>query len=106
MRNLKKLTLDHAAINVDDISNSVEWYATTLGACIDYADDTWAMLDISGTKVALTVKSQHPPHLAFRVENILDLGPDYREHRDGSCYVYKNDPDGNTIELIYWRNSE
>ena len=104
MGNSRSLTFDHVAINVEDVNNTVEWYTHSLGATIDYIDDTWAMLDVNGTKLALTVESQHPPHLAFRVEDISDLGADYREHRDGSCYVYKDDPDGNTIELIYWRN--
>ena len=99
-----KLTLDHIAINVDNIEDSVMWYKNTTGATVDYTDDTWAMLDIDGTKIALTVASQHPPHVAFRVSTLEELGPDYREHRDGSCYVYRVDPSGNTVELIYWRN--
>ena len=104
MSNLKDLKFDHIAINVEDISLSAEWYKNTLAAVVDYIDDTWAMLDVSGTKIALTTKSQHPPHFAFCVNDISDLGEDYREHRDGSCYVYRSDPDGNTIELIHWRS--
>jgi len=103
---MSKLILDHIAVNVRDIAESVAWYKKTVGAKVEYADETWGMLDIKGTKMALTVESQHPPHTAFRVSTLNDLGPDYREHRDGSCYVYKMDPDGNTIELIYWRSDD
>ena len=103
MTNLK---LDHIAINVKDIDESVAWYTDKFGATISYKDKTWAMLEIGGLKLALTITDQHPPHTALRVMSLEDLGPDYREHRDGSCYVYKSDPDGNTIELIYWRDND
>jgi catechol 2,3-dioxygenase-like lactoylglutathione lyase family enzyme len=96
---------DHIALSVKDITESVRWYEHTLQASVLYKDETWAMLEVSGVKLALTIPTQHPPHLAFAVDDIKELGSQYREHRDGSCYVYKCDPDGNTIELIYWRNN-
>ena len=100
-----KLKFDHLAVVVKDISSRVEWYVENLDAKIEYADKTWALLEIGGSKIALTLQEQHPAHVAFRVPKLENLGPDYREHRDGSCYVYKCDPDGNTVELIYWRNN-
>jgi len=103
---MSNVSLDHIAINVQDITESVQWYSKTFGAKVEYIDDTWAMLDIGGTKLALTIPNQHPSHTAFRVESLDELGPDYREHRDGSCYVYIDDPSGNVIELIYWRKEE
>jgi catechol 2,3-dioxygenase-like lactoylglutathione lyase family enzyme len=101
---MSKLVLDHIAINVEDISIAAEWYRKELGARLEYTDTTWGMLDINGSKLALTVQSQHKPHVAFRVQSLAELGPEYHEHRDGSCYIYKVDPDGNTVELIYWRS--
>ena len=98
------LEFDHVAINVDDIKLAVDWYVGDLNATVKYVDETWAMLDVNGISIALTIPGQHPPHTAFRVNCLEDLGPDYHEHRDGSCYVYRSDPFGNTIELIYWRN--
>ena len=97
------LDLDHVAVNVDNIKTAVEWYTNNLGAEVTYIDETWAMLEVGTARLALTISNQHPPHTAFRVASLDDLGPDYREHRDGSCYVYINDPSGNVIELIYWR---
>jgi len=96
---------DHIALSVKDIDTSVDWYERSLQASVLYKDETWAMLEVGGIKLALTVFTQHPPHIAFAVGDIKELGAQYREHRDGSCYVYKCDPDGNTVELIYWRNN-
>lgn len=98
------MKLDHIAINVKDIQKSINWYVTRLSATVDYCDTTWAMLDCSGTKVALTISDQHPPHIGFTVDNIEDLPGPAKYHRDGSAYVYKEDPDGNTVEYIYWPN--
>jgi len=99
-----KLSFDHVAVNVKNIPASVEWYKQTLGARVAYQDDTWAFLEAAGVRIALTLKSQHPAHLAF------DVGPEpdeeflrkARKHRDGSVSRYMTDPDGNAIEWIYY----
>lgn len=100
----KKATrLDHVALNVNNIQDSASWYTENLGADVIYADETWAMLNIGGSKLALTVEAQHPPHLGFAVEDIKDIpckSPSY--HRDGSAYYYLTDLDGNTIEFVYY----
>ena len=95
-------TFDHVALSVKDISASVEWYEDNFSAQVKYKDDTWAMLLIGHTCIALTLPDQHPSHVAFSVETFSDLGENPQVHRDGSSYIYKSDPDGNTIELIYW----
>ena len=98
------MQLDHIAINVEDIEKASKWYTTNLGAKIEYIDETWAMLDVGGTKLALTISKQHPPHFAFTLDSLNDFPPDeeIRYHRDGSAYLYIKDPDGNTIEYVYW----
>tara|TARA_A100001011_G_scaffold389694_1_gene471664 strand:+ start:1013 stop:1315 length:303 start_codon:yes stop_codon:yes gene_type:complete len=93
--------LDHVAINVENIETSVGWYISNLEAEVDYQDDTWAMLSVGDSKLALTVADQHPPHVAFAVDNFT-MHENFKVHRDGSKYIYKVDPDGNTIELICW----
>jgi len=100
------MKIDHVAINVGDIKKSVNWYVENMSAKVDYEDDTWAMLSIGNTKLALTIESQHPPHVAFCVEDIKDLGEgaEIKRHRDGSYYLYLEDPDGNILEMIYWDN--
>ena len=100
------MKIDHVAINVADIKKSVNWYVENMSAKVDYEDDTWAMLSIGDTKLALTIESQHPPHDAYCVEDIKDLGEgaEIKRHRDGSHYLYLEDPDGNVLEMIYWDN--
>jgi catechol 2,3-dioxygenase-like lactoylglutathione lyase family enzyme len=91
--------IDHVAINVQNIAKSVEWYVDTFSAQVDYQDETWAMLKVGDSKLALTLKGHHPPHIAIEVGKFSD-SDNIREHRDGSKYVYKSDPDGNIVELI------
>ena len=91
------MEFDHVAINVSNISNSIAWYSEELSAKVLYADDTWAMLEVGSTKLALTLEDQHPPHVAFRSSTPLENA---KMHRDGSMYVYKPDPDGNIVEII------
>jgi catechol 2,3-dioxygenase-like lactoylglutathione lyase family enzyme len=98
------MKFDHVAVTVTEIARSVAWYREVLGAEVLYQDDTWAFLQAGGVKIALTLKSQHPAHLAF------DIGPrppeefwaKAKRHRDGSVSRYEADPDGNAIEWIHW----
>ena len=101
------MQLDHIAINVDNIEKASEWYQKNLNATIAYKDETWAMLDIGGTKLALTISRQHPPHFAFTLKSLEEFpaGEEIRYHRDGSAYLYIEDPDGNAIEYVYWPES-
>ena len=100
--------LDHIAINVSSITSSIDFYSQ-LGFSILYADETWALLRLNDINLALTLAAQHKPHFAISVDDERDLmyfydkhDKDIKEHRDGSKYIYIDDPDGNTIEYIYW----
>jgi|TARA_R110001599_G_scaffold253577_1_gene453841 catechol 2,3-dioxygenase-like lactoylglutathione lyase family enzyme len=90
------MKIDHIAIQVDDIAGAVEWYTTYHGAESLYVDDTWGMVQFENVKVAFVTKSQHPPHLAFRQDDLVGG----KVHRDGSRSMYKRDPWGNIYELI------
>ena len=97
------MKLDHVAINVSDISKSLKFYKN-IGGKILYADETWAMIEMGDSKLALTKGDQHDPHIAFRLDaasEILKFG-EIKSHRDGSLYTYNKDCDGNTIEWIYY----
>jgi len=96
-----QVEFDHIAVNVKDISKSVEWYVENLEADVIYQDDTWALMTAGGIKLALTVPAQHDPHIAFRIKDESQFGEDeVKVHRDGVKYVYKKDPDGNCIEWV------
>ena len=62
---MKNMKLDHIAIQVEDLPLSIKWYVDTLNAEIAYQDETWAMLKIGLTNLALTIPREHPPHIAF-----------------------------------------
>jgi catechol 2,3-dioxygenase-like lactoylglutathione lyase family enzyme len=98
------MKFDHVAVNVADVARSVEWYREALKARILYQDDTWAFLEAGGVKIALTVRRQHPSHIAFDVGK--EPGEEFlrtaKRHRDGSISRYVTDPDGNAIEWIYY----
>ena len=95
--------IDHIAINVTNIKNSANWYRSNFGFTIKYLDETWAILELNETKLALTLPNMHPPHLAIRINSLEDFPEGkFKYHRDGSAYLYQEDPDGNTVEWVYY----
>ena len=93
------MRLHHIALCVPDIAPAVKWYVETLNADIAFQDETWALLDIENTSIALVLPSQHPPHMAFESLEAEKYG-DLTTHRDGTASVYVQDPFGNTIEFL------
>jgi len=109
------MKLDHVAIESTDIDASVQWYKKMWDdAKVLYQDDTWAFLESDGAKIAFITPKQHPPHLAFRVENqeqddfLNETFPNHgwREHRDGSSSFYVRDPSGNFVEFIKYEDTQ
>jgi catechol 2,3-dioxygenase-like lactoylglutathione lyase family enzyme len=100
------MTFDHVAVPSNDIAASVAWYQQRFGAELLYQDATWAFLRVGGVKLALVTPSQHPPHVAVRVDaEQLDRaahesGVKIDSHRDGTRGIYLHDPFGNAVELI------
>ena len=87
------MKLDHVAIQVNNLEECVDWYVNNFSADISYKDDTWAMLRIGTTNLALTLPSQHPAHIAFEVDTLDDFPEgEIKYHRDGSAYLYESDP--------------
>ena len=68
-------------------------------ASVAYQDETWALLDIENTSIALVLPAQHPPHVAFESTDAEKYG-DLTPHRDGTASVYVQDPFGNTVEFL------
>ena len=93
------MKLHHVALCVPDIGPAIDWYTETLSASVAYQDETWALLDIENTSIALVLPSQHPPHVAFESPDAERYG-DLTPHRDGTASVYVQDPFGNTVEFL------
>ena len=95
-------SIDHIALQVDNIKESVAWYVVNYDCMILHCDDTWAFLQFDNIKLALVVEDQHPYHIAFSVDEI-EWEDHIMEHRDGSVSKYIEDPSGNKIEIIKYK---
>jgi catechol 2,3-dioxygenase-like lactoylglutathione lyase family enzyme len=92
-------SVDHIAIQVENIAKSVLWYTKMFKCKVDYQDDTWAFLCFDNIKIALVIPDEHPPHLALASSNASKYG-ELTTHRDGTKSVYIKDPTGNSIEIL------
>ena len=106
------MEFDHVAVPSNDIAGSVAWYRSKLGATVLYQDQSWAFMNVGGTKVALVTPTQHPPHVAVKVseeqlaEAAKQAGMPIDRHRDGTTGIYIADPFGNAVELICYPAGE
>jgi catechol-2,3-dioxygenase len=104
------LEFDHTALISKDIPADIAWYRSLYpNLAIMYQDETWALLDIGGSKIALVTKGQHPYHTALKVSSrseLDELSARYNapivEHRDRSLSFYTKDPSGNAVEIVYY----
>jgi len=92
------MKIDHIALQVDDIAEAVNYYRE-YGSKVLYQDETWAFLQFDNIKLAFVVKTQHPAHIAFEVNDFSESDK-VKLHRDSTTSVYKRDPWGNIYELI------
>ena len=97
--------IHHIAIQVNDISKSVEWYKNNFKVEVSYQDETWAMIDFDNTSLALVLAEQHPYHFAIESTEAESYGL-LTKHRDGTASVYIKDIDGNNVEMIKLENNE
>lgn len=91
--------LHHVAVQVDDIEQAAKWYRDRFRCELEYLDATWAMLRFANMRIALVLPGQHPPHVAVALPDAAAFG-EVREHRDGTRFVYTEDPWGNTVEVL------
>lgn len=91
--------IHHVAVAVDDVRQAVHYYMTHFRCRVEYQNDTWALLDFSNIKLALVVREEHSPHIAFTSREASKFGP-LNVHRDGTRSVYIDDPAGNKIEIL------
>lgn len=104
--------LDHVAVPAPNIAEGVQFYVENFGATVLYQDDTWAFLQMGQGKLALVTPTQHPPHVALRVDEAAlavaaeKAGVPIDAHRDGTKGIYVQDPAGNSVELICYPPGE
>jgi catechol 2,3-dioxygenase-like lactoylglutathione lyase family enzyme len=91
--------IHHLALQVDNIDQSLRWYASNFSCEILYQDESWALLKFGNISLALVLPNQHPPHFAVIRENVESYGLP-KKHRDGTSSVYIKDPSGNNIEML------
>ena len=108
------MKFDHVAVTVPTESmmkNNVKWYRDQYNAKVIYQDATWSLLLVGGVKVAFVLPEQHPPHIAFRIDedqraSLGDSGHEFKKHRDGSESCYIKDLCSNHLEFLFWPKQE
>jgi catechol 2,3-dioxygenase-like lactoylglutathione lyase family enzyme len=118
-----ELRLQHVALNVSDLNACERFYRGILGLRVVWRPDTESVYLTSGSdNLALHQAPVGPPatpqrldHIGFALESEAAVdawhaalaargvpivaGP--RTHRDGSRSLYCQDPDGNSVQLLY-----
>jgi catechol 2,3-dioxygenase-like lactoylglutathione lyase family enzyme len=92
-------TIDHIAFEVQNIEEAVKWYTSQFSCEIVYHDETWAMLRFNNINLAFVLPDQHPAHIAINKIDAEKFGP-LKTHRDGVKFIYIEDNQGNTVEII------
>ena len=58
-------TLDHVALVVDNIEETVNWYIAKFNCQVTYQDSTWAMLKFANMSLAFVIPQEHPAHISI-----------------------------------------
>ena len=99
---MKKDIVDHIAIVVKDIKDSIIFYTTKFQCLEIYSDSTWAILQFENIKLSLVKENEHPAHIAFIDDKVIYDSKSVT-HRDGTISKYIKDKDGNSLELITYK---
>lgn len=101
------MRFDHIAHQVPDIAEAVSWQQELIpGTRVIYQDDTWALVESGGAKLAFVMPDQHPNHIAYRVDDATleemaaARGAEIALHRDKTRSIYVHGPGALCIEVI------
>jgi catechol 2,3-dioxygenase-like lactoylglutathione lyase family enzyme len=91
-------TMDHVAVSVANVGETVKWYQQHFQCKVAYQDETWALVEFANIRLAFVLPSQHPDHFAVLGDPSAYGEP--KKHRDGTSSVYIQDPNGNNVEIL------
>jgi hypothetical protein len=98
---------DHVAQQVPDIAEAVAWQLQAVpGSRVLHQDPTWALVESAGVKLAFVLPEQHPPHIAYRVDDdelerlAAHHGATIAVHRDATRSFYLKGPGSLQTEII------
>jgi len=91
-------TMDHVAVSVANVKETVDWYTKNFACEVKYQDETWALVEFANIRLAFVLPQQHPPH--FAVLGDPNAFGEPKTHRDGTRSVYLQDPSGNKVEIL------
>lgn len=101
------MLFDHVAQQAPDIAQAVEWQRRTVpGTTVLHQDPTWALVESGGVRIAFVLPDQHPPHVAFRVDDAqlerlaAEHGVEIATHRDATRGIYLSGPGSLETEII------
>lgn len=98
-------SMDHVGIVVANLDAAIKWYQTSFACELLYQDKKEALLQFANVKLALTLPSYHPPHLAFEKKDAATYG-ELHKQADGRLSTIVGDPTGNIVELIAQPNEK
>lgn len=103
------MEFDHVAQSVPDIAEAIAWQQRTIpGTTVLHQDETWGLVESGGAKLAFVLASQHPDHIAYRVDArdlerlASDNGVAIDTHRDGTRGIYLQGPGSLQTEIIHY----
>lgn len=101
------MQFDHVAQQVPDIAEAIAWQVRVVpGTRVLHQDDSWGLVESGGAKLAFVLRSQHPDHLAYRVDDAelerlaAEHGASISVHRDATRSIYLKGPGSLQTEII------
>ena len=92
-------SVDHIAINVADLQQSIQWYTGSFDCEVLYEDQTQAIIQFANVKLSLILPSREPGHIALEREDANTFG-ELRKRREGIESTFISDPTGNRVEIV------
>ncbi len=93
-------SIDHVALAVADIEDSVRWYQSSFSCELIYKNKQLAILQFANLRLTLVLPSMENTHVAYVCEDAETFGELY-EQVDGTLSTFVSDPTGNPVELVY-----